>query len=129
MHGQVFEHLDVLTLVLGNYKMMMFAAPLVPGKVRICFTVAQLSLPRGWSQPCSGSKSVPVAYFILTHLNENGQALLDAASGLALPQAEPGGTDAENKIPLWSWHHWLQPRLPRLSRCWVWTWRMLFEMG
>lgn len=61
MHGQVFEHLDVLTLVLGNYKMMMFAAPLVPGKVRICFTVAQLLLPRGWSQPCSGSKSVPVA--------------------------------------------------------------------
>lgn len=42
MHGQVFEHLDVLTLVLGNYKMMMFVAPLVPGKVRICFTVAQL---------------------------------------------------------------------------------------
>lgn len=26
----------------GNYKMMMFASPLVPGKVRICFTVAQL---------------------------------------------------------------------------------------
>lgn len=112
-----FEHMHVLTLELGNWKMVMFGAPLVPGNVRLCFTVAQLS---SWIYCPGAEPSLALAAnlcrgcFILTNLNESSQTLLGAAPGIAWPQAEPG--EAEIKIPLWCWHLWLLQRLPRLWR-------------
>lgn len=97
-----FEHTHVLTLVLGELenddiwcsigvresKDLFHCGTAFHG-----FAAQRLKPVLPWQQVCASG------CFTLSHLSENSQDSLDAAPGLASPQAEPGGAEAENKTP------------------------------